>query len=134
MQSITGRVPVKRVMQLMFEGDSFVARGNYKPGTQGFTARVKASYGSFKLSGELAADASLHLTSVKTGGPRATGVYTFLPLYIPTSCPPQLGPTAPWAQGQKPFAGDLRGCTGMAWHGFHPRPSPFIPGQTPLFQ
>jgi len=82
-QSISGRVGAKRVLQLMYECDAFVAKGPYKPGNPGsrtFTGRMRASYGSFKLEGELADDGTLRVTSTKTGYPPHTGIYTFMPL------------------------------------------------------
>lgn len=79
-QSISGRVGAKRVLQLMYECDAFVAKGPYKPGPRSFTGRMSASYGSFKLSGELAEDGSLRVTSTKKGRPPHTGVYSFIPL------------------------------------------------------
>lgn len=82
-QSISGRVGAKRVLQLMYACDAFVAKGPYKPGNLGsrtFTGRMRASYGSFKLDGELADDGSLRITSTKTRRPPHTGIYTFMPL------------------------------------------------------
>lgn len=49
-QSISGRVGAKRVLQLMYECDAFVAKGPYKPGPRSFTGRMSASYGSFSLA------------------------------------------------------------------------------------
>ncbi len=82
-QGIGGRVGAQRVLQLMYACDAFVAKGPYKPGQPGsrtFTGRARASYGSFKLSGEIADDGSLRVTSTKAGRPPITGLYTFMPL------------------------------------------------------
>lgn len=80
-QSSRGRMTVPVAMTSLFSADSFVCIGKYKPAERSFTARLKAAYGSFRMSGELAADGALTLTSEKTNGSkRHTSVYTLVPL------------------------------------------------------
>ena len=79
-QSIGGRFPAKSVMDTFIAGDSFVVKGKYKPGADAFTARLKAAFGSFKMSGALKED-GWHVHSERTNGKYPyDALYTFLPL------------------------------------------------------
>ncbi|GGY78180.1 hypothetical protein GCM10011613_23470 [Cellvibrio zantedeschiae] len=79
-QSIGGRFPARSVMDTFITGDAFIVKGNYKPGINAFSARLKAAFGSFKMEGTFKDD-GLHVHSERTNGkyPYDT-VYTFLPL------------------------------------------------------
>jgi hypothetical protein len=80
-QSSKGRLSATVAMQSLFDADSFVCIGKYEPTDNSFTARLKAAYGSFKMSGELAEDGMLTITSEKTNGSkRFTSPYSFIPL------------------------------------------------------
>ena len=79
-QSIGGRFPARAVMDTFIAGDSFVVKGNYKPGENAFSARLKAAFGAFKMDGALKDD-GLHVPSERTNGKYPyDAVYTFLPL------------------------------------------------------
>lgn len=79
-QSIGGRFPARAVMETFAAGDSFVVKGSYKPGANAFSARLKASFGAFKMDGVLKDD-GLHIHSERTNGKYPyDAVYTFLPL------------------------------------------------------
>jgi hypothetical protein len=79
-QSIGGRFSARAVMDTFKAGDTFVVKGNYKPGTNAFSARLKAAFGAFKMDGALQDD-GLHVHSERTNGKYPyDAVYTFLPL------------------------------------------------------
>lgn len=79
-QSIAGRFPARAVMDTFIAGDSFVVKGTYKPGDSAFTARLKASFGAYKMEGVLKDD-GLHVHSERTNGRYPyDAVYTFVPL------------------------------------------------------
>jgi len=79
-QSIGGQFSAKAVMDTFIAGDSFVVKGKYKPGTNAFSARLKAAFGAFKMDGTLQ-DHGLHVHSERTGGRYPyDAVYQFVPL------------------------------------------------------
>jgi hypothetical protein len=79
-QSMAKRCPVRAVMDSFAAADSFVVKGTYKPGEKAFSARLKASFGGFKMAGQLQAD-GLHVHSERTDGRYpADLVYQFVPL------------------------------------------------------
>lgn len=79
-QSIGGRFPARAVMDTFIAGDSFVVKGNYKPGVSAFSARLKAAFGAFKMNGVLKDD-GLHVHSERSNGRYPyDAVYAFLPL------------------------------------------------------
>ena len=80
-QGSSGRLSAVVAMRSLFDADSFVCIGKYKPGERSFTARLKAAYGSFRMAGTCADDGTWMITSEKTNGTkRHTSAYTFLPL------------------------------------------------------
>ena len=80
-QSSRGRLTAAVAMKSLFDADSFVCVGKYKPAERSFTARLKAAYGSFRMSGESTEDDAWTITSEKTNGSkRYTSVYAFLAL------------------------------------------------------
>ena len=82
-QSIGRRFPAKAVMKTFVAGDAFVVKGKYKPGTNAFSARLKASFGAFKMDGVLT-DAGLQVHSERTNGSYPfDALYTFVPLEDP---------------------------------------------------
>ena len=80
-QSSRGRLTPTVAMKSLFDADGFVCVGKYKPAERSFTARLKAAYGSFRMSGESTEDGAWTITAEKTNGSkRDTGVYAFLAL------------------------------------------------------
>lgn len=80
-QSSRGRLTAAVAMKSLFAADSFVCVGKYKPADRSFTARLKAAYGSFRMSAESTDGGAWTITSEKTNGSkRYTSVYTFLAL------------------------------------------------------
>ena len=79
-QSTKGRYSARAAIESLIACDSFVAKGKYKPGANSFSARTKAAYGSFKLSGVIKDD-GLHVHSERSNGDYPNdAVYTFLPI------------------------------------------------------
>ncbi len=79
-QSTGGRFLARAAMDSFATGDSFIVKGTYKPAENAFSARLKASFGSFKMNGVLKED-GLHVHSERTNGSYPfDSVYTFLPL------------------------------------------------------
>ena len=79
-QSTGGRFQARAAMESFGTGDSFIVKGTYKPGDNAFSARLKASFGAFKMNGVLKED-GLHVHSERTNGSYPfDSVYTFLPL------------------------------------------------------
>lgn len=79
-QSIAKAFPARAVMDTFIAGDAFVVKGTYKPRDSAFTARLKASFGAYKMDGALRDD-GLHVHSERTNGRYPyDAVYTFLPL------------------------------------------------------
>ena len=79
-QRIGGRFGARVVMDTFIAGDSFVVKGTYKPGTQAFIARLKASFGAYRMDGALKDD-GLHVHSERTNGTYPyDAVYTSVPL------------------------------------------------------
>ncbi|WP_462387883.1 hypothetical protein [Acidovorax sp. Q11] len=79
-QSTGGRFQARAAMDSFATGDSFIVKGTYKPAENAFSARLKASFGAFKMNGVLKED-GLHVHSERTNGSYPfDSVYTFLPL------------------------------------------------------
>lgn len=66
-QSIAKRFSARAVMDSFATADSFVVKGTYKPGDNAFSAKLKASFGGFKMVGTLQ-DTGLHVHSERTDG------------------------------------------------------------------
>lgn len=79
-QSTGGRFTARAAMDSFATGDSFIVKGAYKPGDHAFSARLKASFGAFKMDG-VVKDDGLYVHSERTNGKFSNdAVYTFVPL------------------------------------------------------
>ncbi len=74
------RLLVREAMDIFIAGKADPIKGNYKPGANAFSARLKADFGAFKMNGDLKED-GLHVHSERTNGKYPyDAVYRFLPL------------------------------------------------------
>ncbi len=79
-QSLGSRRPVRAVMDLLLVPDGFAVKGTYSAEGSRFKARLKASFGAFKMEGVLMDD-GLHVHSERENGEYPfDAVYTFVPL------------------------------------------------------
>ena len=75
----TGRLAARSLMDRLSAG-AFAVKGTYKPGANGFKARLSADFGSYKMAGTQKEN-GLHVHSERTNGKYPyDSVYAFLPL------------------------------------------------------